>query len=81
MAHLLRDAKRHPKNAEGRIGVTQGPFLAIPVTLAWAWAGSEFLFFGLDRNVDSIRPLEGADIVWIEEARRGCTGTRSANDQ
>jgi hypothetical protein len=47
----------------------------------WAWAGSEFLFFGLDRNVDSIRPLEGADIVWIEEARRGCTGTRSANDQ
>ena len=30
---------------------------------------SQFLFVGLERNVDSIRSLEGADIVWIEEAR------------
>ena len=31
--------------------------------------GSEFIFIGLERNVESIRSLEGADIVWIEEAR------------
>ncbi len=31
--------------------------------------GSEFLFVGLERNIESIRSLEGADIVWIEEAR------------
>lgn len=30
---------------------------------------SQFLFVGLERNVESIRSLEGADIVWIEEAR------------
>lgn len=34
-----------------------------------AATGSEFLFVGLERNIDSIRSLEGADIVWIEEAR------------
>lgn len=26
-------------------------------------------FIGLERNIDSIRSLEGADIVWVEEAR------------
>jgi phage terminase large subunit len=30
---------------------------------------SQFIFVGLERNVESIRSLEGADIVWIEEAR------------
>lgn len=30
---------------------------------------SHFLFIGLERNVESIRSLEGADIVWVEEAR------------
>jgi phage terminase large subunit len=30
---------------------------------------SDFVFVGLERNVESIRSLEGADIVWIEEAR------------
>lgn len=30
---------------------------------------SEFSFVGLERNIDSIRSLEGADIVWVEEAR------------
>ena len=29
---------------------------------------SNFLFVGLERNIESIRCLEGADIVWIEEA-------------
>jgi phage terminase large subunit len=31
--------------------------------------GSTFLFVGLERNVESIRSLEGANIVWVEEAR------------
>ena len=31
--------------------------------------GAEFLFVGLERNPNSIRSLEGADVVWIEEAR------------
>ena len=30
---------------------------------------TEFSFVGLERNIDSIRSLEGADIVWVEEAR------------
>ena len=30
---------------------------------------SQFMFIGLERNVESIRSLEGADSVWIEEAR------------
>lgn len=30
---------------------------------------SEFVFTGLDRNIESIRSLEGADVVWVEEAR------------
>jgi len=30
---------------------------------------SQFIFVGLERNVESIRSLEGADIVWIEEAK------------
>jgi phage terminase large subunit len=31
--------------------------------------GSQFIFIGLERNIDSVRSLEGADIVWVEEAR------------
>jgi len=31
--------------------------------------GSQFIFIGLERNIESVRSLEGADIVWIEEAR------------
>jgi len=30
---------------------------------------TQFMFTGLERNVESIRSLEGADIVWVEEAR------------
>ena len=30
--------------------------------------GSEFLFYGLARNIDEIKSLEGIDILWIEEA-------------
>ena len=32
-------------------------------------AGSEFMFAGLRHNVDAIKSLEGADIVWVEEAQ------------
>lgn len=30
--------------------------------------GSEFLFYGLNRNIDEIKSMEGIDICWIEEA-------------
>lgn len=30
--------------------------------------GSEFLFYGLWRNIDEVKSLEGIDILWIEEA-------------
>lgn len=30
--------------------------------------GSEFLFYGLWRNIDEIKSLEGVDICWLEEA-------------
>lgn len=30
--------------------------------------GSEFVFYGIERNVDEIKSFEGADILWIEEA-------------
>lgn len=31
--------------------------------------GTEFLFAGLKHNIDSIKSIEGIDIVWIEEAQ------------
>lgn len=30
--------------------------------------GSEFIFYGLWRNIDEIKSLEGIDVCWIEEA-------------
>lgn len=30
--------------------------------------GTEFVFAGLKNNIDAIKSLEGADIVWVEEA-------------
>lgn len=30
--------------------------------------GSDFSFYGIERNVDEIKSFEGADILWIEEA-------------
>lgn len=30
--------------------------------------GSEFLFYGLARNIDEIKSLEGVDVCWLEEA-------------
>lgn len=30
--------------------------------------GSEFAFYGIERNVDEIKSFEGADVLWIEEA-------------
>lgn len=31
--------------------------------------GTEFVFVGLHHNIDNIKSLEGADIVWVEEAQ------------
>ena len=31
-------------------------------------SGSDFTFYGIERNTDEIKSFEGADILWIEEA-------------
>ncbi len=30
--------------------------------------GSEFIFYGIHRNIDEIKSLEGIDVLWLEEA-------------
>lgn len=30
--------------------------------------GSDFVFYGIERNIDEIKSFEGADVLWIEEA-------------
>ncbi|EPO3205342.1 phage terminase large subunit, partial [Shigella flexneri] len=30
--------------------------------------GSEFVFYGLWRNIEEIKSLEGIDVLWLEEA-------------
>ena len=30
--------------------------------------GSEFVFYGIERNIDEIKSIEGVDILYIEEA-------------
>ena len=30
--------------------------------------GTDFTFYGIERNTDEIKSFEGADILWIEEA-------------
>ncbi len=30
--------------------------------------GTEFTFYGIERNIDEIKSFEGADVLWIEEA-------------
>ncbi len=31
--------------------------------------GSEFVFYGIERNIEEIKSFEGADVLWIEEAQ------------
>src|SRR4051812_17406283 len=44
-------------------------FVTTDQTIRHKRTGSEFLFVGLERNIESIRSLEGIDIMWVEEAR------------
>lgn len=37
-------------------------------TITHKLTGSEFLFYGLARNIDEIKSLESIDVCWIEEA-------------
>ncbi len=50
------------------LGLSDG-FTITDTTIAHKSTGSNFIFLGLDRSVESIRSLEGVDIVWIDEAR------------
>ena len=31
--------------------------------------GSEFVFYGIERNIEEIKSFEGADVLWVEEAQ------------
>lgn len=35
-----------------------------------SYQGAEFLFKGLQRNINEIKSLEGVDVCWVEEAQR-----------
>ena len=37
--------------------------------------GSEFVFYGIERNIDEIKSFEGADVLWIEEAHNLTNGS------
>lgn len=32
--------------------------------------GTEFVFYGIERNIEEIKSFEGADVLWIEEAHK-----------
>lgn len=51
------------------LGLT-AQFRAIKNSIQCLRTGSEFLFKGLQRNINEIKSLEGVDICWVEEAQR-----------
>src|SRR5271166_5890138 len=65
----IRDSSK--ELIEKRIAVLElsGEFRITDQSILHLETGSEFVFVGLERNPDSIRSFEGADIFWIEEAR------------
>jgi len=46
----------------------QAEFVITTTSIRHKVTGSEFLFYGLWRNIDEIKSLEGIDVCWIEEA-------------
>jgi phage terminase large subunit len=46
----------------------QDQFIITNNSIRHKTTGSEFLFYGLWRNIDEIKSLEGIDVCWIEEA-------------
>jgi phage terminase large subunit len=54
------------KNTIERLGLL--PWFTVTETSIKSKAGSEFIFKGLS-NPDSLRSLEGCDILWVEEAQ------------
>lgn len=43
-------------------------FVVLKTSIRNRITGSEFLFYGIEKNVDSIKSTEGVDILWLEEA-------------
>ena len=46
------------------------PFFEINNTSIKSTLGSEFVFMGIQRNLDEIKGLDGIDITWVEEAEK-----------
>ena len=57
------------KDQIDRMGLT-GWFNVTQASIISLATGSEFLFKGLQRNINEIKSLEGVDICWVEEAQR-----------
>jgi phage terminase large subunit len=55
------------KNQAARFGVDKN-FTFKNNSIVNDITGSEFVFYGLARNIDEIKSLEGIDVLWIEEA-------------
>ena len=51
-----------------RLGMTD--FFSATESSIKSWMGAEFLFKGLQRNINEIKSLEGVDVCWVEEAQR-----------
>jgi phage terminase large subunit len=43
-------------------------FVVTDTTIRNTYTGSEFLFYGIARNLNEVKGMEGIDITWIEEA-------------
>ena len=43
-------------------------FEILKTTIRHRITGSEFLFYGIERNLEEIKSTEGVDILWLEEA-------------
>lgn len=66
--HTIRDSVHRLLSEQiDRLGLR--PYFDITEHSIAGQNGSDFIFRGLFRNVDSIKSLEGVDICWVEEAQ------------
>jgi phage terminase large subunit len=65
----IRDSVKQLIESKIRVFGLISQFTILEREIVHNGTGSRFVFVGLDRNPDSIKSLEGADICWVEEAR------------
>jgi phage terminase large subunit len=65
----IRDSSKELLDSVIRALGLEGEFRILDRYIIHVPSGSEILFLGLERNPDSIKSLEGADLVWVDEAQ------------